>query len=113
MNPSIANARRRLGDVRLLAFLRWSLTSMEGPFGITACSLVNQELDAGATLAELFITNEDSGFCLEVRRLRPNTFRIDFGCMAGPLAGDGATWEIVFTPEKTVESGTQTDAWVS
>ena len=113
MNPSIAKARRRLGDARLLAFLRWSPTSIEGPFGITACDLVNEELDAGATLDELFITNEDSGLCLEVRRLRPNTFRIDFGCMAGPLAGDGGVWEVVFTPQGAVAEGKLTDAWVS
>ena len=105
--------RRLLGDARLLSFLRWSLQTMDNEKPILSCILVNQELDAGRTLDDLFGSGSVSGFSLQVEKLSAETYRIQFGCKGGALDGDGGEWEVVFTSGGVVTMGRLVGAWLS
>ena len=86
---------------------------MQGPVEILACTLVNQHLDAGRTLDDLFGSKSPNSYQLKTDILAAHTYLIEFGCHAGPEAGDGGTWEVVFTKEGDVEGGKLTSHWVS
>jgi len=74
----IIDARHQLGDQRLLAFLRAYKAS-----DILACKLINDELDAGKTLDEIFYTGDEFGYTLAVFQESESIFNISFGCLAG------------------------------
>jgi hypothetical protein len=81
----VADARRRLGDQRLLAFLR----ACRDCDDILACKLVNDEMDEGKSLDESFYTGSEYGYGLAVKECEDDTFDISFGCQVAPTAGDG------------------------
>lgn len=56
---AIAKARRVLGDLRLLQFLRVTVGS--GKDRALACELLNEELDEGRSLDDVFYTGDDDG----------------------------------------------------
>jgi hypothetical protein len=45
--------------------------------------------------------------------LPDSAFRISFGCQAGPLAGDGGEWEVVFDNRGNVCSLSGGHSWIS
>ena len=106
-------SRRDFGEKRLLSFLRWSLQTLHMPGDILACTLVNKALDEGRTLGDLFGTRSPDGYKLKISLLPDHTYRIEFGCHAGPEAGDGGEWEVVFTEEGDVKGGKLTSCWMS
>lgn len=113
MKATTAHFRQLLGDARLLSFLRWSLQTLDNEHQILSCKLVNQELDAGRTLEDLFGGGSVSGFILQVEKLSLETFRIEFGSKGGPLDGDGGEWEVVFTSGGAVTMGRLLASWLS
>ena len=92
----VADARRHLGDDRVLTFLR----ACRDYEDILACKLVNEGIDKGKSLDEIFYIGRDEyGYLLEVRKLQDNKFDITFGFAAGPTAGDSGTWKVQFNSE--------------
>lgn len=87
-----------LGVDRFLAFVR----AIRPNSAVTAVDLSNEELDAGAKVEDLFFTGEDFGYMLTVTRRGKKRFKIDFGCQAAPLAGDGGEWIARFNEEGQV-----------
>jgi len=81
----------RLGPIRVRAFL--DAIQIEG--GCLAIALVGEQLAEGATPEAIFFDGEKYGFSLNVKG-RGRKFRISFGCVAGPMAGDGGEWEVEF-----------------
>lgn len=61
-----------------------------------AARTINEELDFGRTVDTIFFDGEKFGYHVSVRMIDRQRFRIEFGCQAGPLAGEGGTWEVVF-----------------
>ena len=88
----VRKARRVISDERLIAFLR----AARGDDSVLAITVVNKQLDEGASLDEIFFTGEREGYQLSAARMAESTFEISFGCQAGPLAGDGGEWRVVF-----------------
>ena len=85
-------ALRQLGEDRFIAFLR----AVREDGGCLAVRLMNERLDEGVAPASCFPKGEEYGYILEVKELGPLQYRIAFGCVAGPLAGDGGEWEVRF-----------------
>jgi len=99
---------RRIGPARIVSFLR----AVRGT-GCTAVQLINEELDDGKTLESVFVTGDQFGYSLSVKRLDEGAFLISFGCQAGPLAGDGGEWEVRFDENGAVMSTEPGTFWVS
>jgi hypothetical protein len=91
-----AKARLELGDDRLLRFLQATLdprfASKVMRWGVSGCEHIKEELAKGKGLDEIFYTGDKYGFILDAKRLGDRKYRVEFGCEAGPLAGDGAVW---------------------
>jgi len=82
----------KISDERLIAFFR----AIRGKTRVLAIKLINDDLDQGKRLNEIFYTGEDYGFHLSGKRRSESRYEISFRCLAGPLAGDGGSWEILF-----------------
>ena len=111
-------ARRLLGDKRVVAFLRAAAAGQRLAWGIRALHMAVNELDQGGTLRLLFwpwrgAPAEGSGFFLKARRTGTDAYRIEFGCVAGPTAGDGGEWEVIFDAGHQVRRIDLVSAWVS
>lgn len=106
---SVAEARKRLGDASLIAFLR----HVGKEAHVTAVRLINESIDAGQTLDDTFYDGDDFGYTLDVERKSDLEFVIAFGCIAGPTAGDGAKWEVEFDKDGNVISATPGDMWIA
>jgi hypothetical protein len=104
----IKKARRLLSDKRLVAFLR----KEQEKSSIKAVKLIIEELDSGLTLDEIFYTGGEFGFTVTVRKISADEFNIEFGCAAGPMAGDGGSWKITFNGDE-VKSVTGESQWIS
>ena len=102
-------ARKLLGDRRLEAFLR----ACRGTTCILACRHINEELDQGETLDSIFNTQDDYGYELAVRKCGEDEFKIDFGCLAGPLMGDGGLWVVRFDSNDQIKEIELVGDWVS
>ena len=89
-----AAARRMLGDPRLIAFLK--AAGRAGEEGVFAVKLACDGLHDGEPLDHFIGAHGGAKWTLEVRQLREDTFEIEFGCLAGPNAGDRGMWEVVF-----------------
>jgi hypothetical protein len=76
------------------------------------CSAIismNEDLESGHTVDNLFFTGEELGYALSVRKLGPDHFRIKFGGLFRPAVydddsfsgriGDGGVWEVRFEPD--------------
>ena len=68
-----ARARKRLGDKRLLAFLKYV---HQWPGEPLACRLFREALERGETLDALFNDPGDSGFFVETKRTGGGWWRI-------------------------------------
>jgi hypothetical protein len=88
-----SQVREWLGDDFLVDFFR-RLKDLPYP---RAVSLINQELDEGRTLDEIFSRQDGFGFYLRAWERDEDTIDLEFGYIAGPLAGDGATYVLVFS----------------
>ncbi len=84
----------RLGRERVVVFLRAVLSEGDS----MAVELANKALDAGSSLDDVLMRNEEmrSGYFLSVRTLGASRFEIGFGYLAGGLLGDGGTWTVTF-----------------
>lgn len=105
----ITAARKRLGERALLGFFKWAASEPE----ITACRMMQRELDAGGTLDSIFEEKGPYGFLLDVEKADEDEYRIVFGCLAGPDAGDGAEWLIRFADYGEVVTGRLVEAWIN
>jgi hypothetical protein len=93
MGTSREHAARRalqtLGQERFVSFAR----AIRNDTRCFAVTLLNEELDGGNSVDVVFFTGHECGFELSVIPVGPLRFHIEFGCDAGPLAGDGGEWE--------------------
>ena len=113
MNHLPSHSRHLLGSKRLRSFLRWSVQTMDEEDEMPACTLAIQELKAQRPLADLFSDGSPHGFSLRIEKVCINTFRIEFGCQAGPAAGNGGQWEVVFTRAGEVAAGRLVSRWLT
>lgn len=81
-----------LGEERFVAFIR-HLREADRPLSI---GFMNERLDTGASMDDLFVQGEFGGYYLAAEELAQRRFRISFGYSAPPLAGDGGTWDVLF-----------------
>lgn len=112
----ITKARKILGDKRLLNYLRFiNEKGSKGGFmfDVLAVKLINEKLDRGQSLDVLFDKESDFGYQLRVFKYNELHYRIEFGYLAGPMAGDGATWNVWFNPDESVSSAEMVSFWVS
>ncbi len=98
----------RLGRDRFTNFIRAIRQDKE----TLAVSLMNKILDAGHDLDSIFHNGEKYGYFLSVRRIEKDQFKIEFGCIAGHLAGDGGAWEVLFEPDGSISTATNVDRWI-
>jgi len=89
------------------AFLR----AVRGQEGVFAVELINEDLDGGASVNELF--NGKLGYVLHAIALAPGEFRIRFGCQSEGTAGDGAEWLVRFDERGGVAAAVAETCWVS
>lgn len=94
----IRRARNLITDKQLVSFFR----SISKTDRTLAVRIMNNHLDDGDTLDDVFYTGNEYGFLLNVKRTSDSGFKIDFGCMAAPLAGDGGKWKVKFDGERVV-----------
>jgi hypothetical protein len=106
----VHDARQIISDGRLLAFFR-AANRMQAR-GVFAVELIGDALDRGETLDAIFYDGEDFGYLLSAEQTSGSTYRIEFGCQAGPSAGDGGEWEVSFAGDEvlTVSGGW---TWIS
>jgi hypothetical protein len=98
-----------LGEVRVLAFLR----AIRDQKSCVAARLVNEHLDNGEMLREIFVEDAQFGFRLAAEPRGPLLFEVDFGCSPGPFLGDGGEWEVEFDEAGAVVQATATGFWIS
>ncbi len=104
----ITTARKRLGERALLAFLRWAA----GMKDILACQLMQRDLDEGGTLDSVFAAKGPWGYLLDAEKTDEDEYRITFGCLAGPDAGDGGVWIVTFDRAGHVVAGSLIEGWL-
>jgi hypothetical protein len=98
-----------LGENRFMAFIRGLSKDKE----CLAVKLAQEELDAGHGLDDIFYTKSEYGFELSVNYLETDRFKIEFGCIAGPDAGDGGEWIVQFDSDGQVVSITDGIVWTA
>lgn len=106
------SARRALNSVgngRFVAFMR-AIRHEQSPHAV---KMMNEALDSGNDAEETLLAGDEYGYNLDVRRVGPRRYWINFGCIAGPLAGDGAEWEVQYDEEDRVVSAESDSFWVS
>jgi len=106
----VHSARQVLSDERLVAFLQ-AASNMEN-CDVLGVELICKALDEGKSLDEIFYNGDDFGYLLSVERTSGSEFKIDFGCQAGPLAGDGGEWWVSFAGDR-VQSISGGGTWIS
>jgi hypothetical protein len=106
---AVTQALRLLGRERFVSFVR----AIRQGADCLAVQLVNEELDDGGGVDGLFFTGDEFGYHLAVTRVATLEFRIEFGCMAGHLAGDGGEWDVLFDAEGSVSRITGGASWIS
>lgn len=95
---------------KIINFLRYARSDTE----ILAVQLINKELDEGMDLDEILKTREHGyGYSLDVQKVSGSRYRIDFGCLVGPLAGDGGIWAVRFGDDDTVLTCQRISSWNS
>jgi hypothetical protein len=110
-------ARLLLGDDRVLAFLRWTrpAAELDDRPRPSACRFINDELEAGETLDQLFSTTTpgaNNGYFLKAKWVRAGCCQIEFGCHAGMDCGDGGEWIVTFSDAGEVVEGEMTSFWM-
>ncbi len=110
-------ARRLMGDKRVVAFLRAAAAGQAPTWGIAALRMAMDQLDQGGSPRRLFwpwrgSPTKGSGFFLKARRIGTDSYRIEFGCVAGPTVGDGGEWDVIFDAGHRVRRIDLILAWV-
>jgi hypothetical protein len=90
---SVRAARKKISDERLIACLRAAREESQGVFAV---ELACDNLDKCKSLDELFYTGDIYGYSLRVQPRGEDKYKIEFSCQAGPTAGDGGEWDVVF-----------------
>jgi hypothetical protein len=98
-----------LGTDRFIAFIQ----AIQSDRDCFAVKLMKEALNGGDDLNNIFFTNNKNGYLLSVSCLDDHLFRIEFGCQADPLAGDGGEWFVQFEPDGRVTNVTEGSMWVS
>jgi len=98
LNESIRIARKKISDARLISFLR------DVRHEILATSLINDSLDEGESLDQIFLSTNGYGFRLSIDKETKTRYRIHFGCQVAPLAGDAGSWTVTFGDDDEVVS---------
>ena len=106
---SVTRALRLLEAERFVNFVR----AIRQGTDCVAVQSVNEDLDEGTSVEGLFFTSDEFGYRLSVKRVGPLEFRIEFGCQAGPLAGDGGEWDVLFDADGSVSRVTGGASWIS
>ena len=112
MTPREREARRAfstLGEQRVLAFLR----AVRDGSSCIAVRLVNEQLDNGERLEDIFFDGDQYGYRMSVKTRGPHLFEVEFGCLVAPLAGDGGEWDVEFDEMGAVVRATGTGFWIS
>lgn len=115
MTETTRHALELLGRDRLLSFTR---SVSEG--NCTAPKVLQDHLEEGEALESIFelkpfLEGQDAlyGFQLSAVEIGDGHFAINLGCQAGPLAGDGGSWEVTFDDEGNVVDVTGGQTWIS
>ena len=104
----VRSARRLISDERLIAFFD-AASRDAAPFAV---ELIGSNMREGRSLDEIFYSGNDHGFLLSVERISASDYHIEFGCQAGPEAGDGGEWQVSFDGNEVKNiSGGKT--WIS
>lgn len=98
-----------LGERRVLAFLR----AVRNDGSCKAVGFINEHLDNGEPIEEIFFDGDEFGYRMSVKTRRPHLFEVEFGCLVAPLAGDGGEWEVEFDEMGAVAQATATGFWLS
>ena len=101
-------ALKLLGEERFSAFVH--AVGDDSP--IIAVRRMREALDAGTALDAIFFTGDEFGFELSAASIGPNRFAIEFGCQAGPLAGDGGAWEVQYEADGSIPEIIPGDMWI-
>lgn len=121
---TIHAARHLISDEMLVAFFRAALRAMSvehlpknlawlgNPNDVTAIKVINSELEEGFSLDEVFDNDKSDSYTLSVNKISVSDFEIHFGCVAGPLCGDGGSWKASFV-DRQVRSIAGGRTWVS
>jgi hypothetical protein len=78
-----------------------------------ATQLANTALDEGESVEEMFFTGERLGFELRVEQVGKRRLRVEFGCVAGPDAGDGGAWSVEVDDAGRLVGATVESIWIS
>jgi hypothetical protein len=111
-NQRELEARRSLDLLGLERFNNF-VESVRGLTDPMAVRLFVGGLDAGESIEDLFFTGEELGYELSAKKLGTSRYRIAFGCVAGPLAGDGGQWEALFNDEGAVVEVSSVSLWMA
>ncbi len=98
-----------LGTDRFTSFIRF----VQGDTDCIAVRLMSEKLSAGSDIYEIFLTGEEFGFTLSSTPIEENLFQIEFGCQAGPLAGDGGEWKVQYNPDGSVSKVVPGSMWIA
>jgi hypothetical protein len=101
-------ALKRLGLRRAEAFLR---AARSDDAHCLAVKLANEWLDQGATISAIFQGSE--GYSISARELAPRQFEIHFGCVPGPMVGDGGSWIVEFDESGAVMRCEGREVWMA
>ena len=105
----VAHARNKIDDERLISFLHCA--GKDSSSG--AVEMILDSLGSGKSLDEIFYDGDTWGFTLDVDPIDDLRFSIEFGCAAGPTAGDGGSWEVEFDASGGVIRCEGKDMWIA
>ena len=74
---------------------------------------MKRKLDAGESLDSIFAEKGPYGFLLDAEKTDEDEYRILFGCLAGPDAGDGGDWIVKFDEASQVIEGSLVEVWIN
>ena len=98
-----------MGEQRVIAFLR----AVRNDGSCKAVGFVNEQLDNGEALEDIFFDGDEFGYRMSVKTSDHHRFSVEFGCLVAPLAGDGGTWEVEFDEMGAVVDATSAGGWIS
>lgn len=105
---TVQEARKLISDRLLVDFFR----QVKDSANVIAVELLNQDLDSGLSLDQIFYTGNDNGFSLSVSRVGDSEMKLCFSCHAGPGAGDGGEWTVRLNEAERIVSIQQADVWI-
>lgn len=106
------DAEKALALFGVRAFVDFLRLARKNP-GCKAVELACEAIDEGSTVQDLFFTGEEYGYQLSVDEIGEQKYRVAFGCQAGPLAGDGGTWDVTVDREGDIVRAVRKGSWVS